>query len=104
LIASHIKPWRACKSAAERLDGMNGLLLTPDADHLFDRGFISFLDHGEVMVSPRVDSEDLRRLGFEQLAFERFGIKEAPAVWQTEGFRPEQRTYLAYHRSDVFVS
>lgn len=37
LIASHIKPWRICKSAQERLDGMNGLMLTPDADLLFDR-------------------------------------------------------------------
>jgi hypothetical protein len=26
LIASHIKPWRLCKSAEERLDGANGLL------------------------------------------------------------------------------
>ncbi len=44
LKASHIKPWRVCETAQERLDGMNGLLLTPDADHLFDRGFISFED------------------------------------------------------------
>src|SRR5690606_38949802 len=29
LIASHIKPWRLCESAPERLDGMNGLMLTP---------------------------------------------------------------------------
>lgn len=52
LIASHIKPWRLCATAHERLDGMNGLLLTPDADHLFDRGFISFHDEGDVIVSP----------------------------------------------------
>jgi len=42
LIASHIKPWRLCDTAGERLDGMNGLLLSPDADLLFDRGFITF--------------------------------------------------------------
>src|SRR5690606_13635344 len=77
LIASHIKPWRHCSTAGERLDGMNGLLLTPDADLLFDRGFISFADSGEVLVSPRVDHSDLRRLGFEQLALERFGVAEA---------------------------
>jgi predicted restriction endonuclease len=28
----------------ERLDGENGLLLPPNADHLFDRGFIGFED------------------------------------------------------------
>jgi len=104
LIASHIRPWRLCSSAQERLDGMNGLLLTPDADHLFDRGFISFEDDGEVRVSERVDRADLRRLGFEQLARARFGVAEAPAVWRTDGFTQQQQDYLAYHRSEVFVS
>jgi HNH endonuclease len=41
LIASHCKPWRDCGSNQERLDGENGLLLTPSIDHLFDRGFIT---------------------------------------------------------------
>jgi hypothetical protein len=104
LIASHIKPWRLCGSAQERLDGMNGLLLTPDADHLFDRGFISFEDNGEILVSPRADPADLRRLGFDQLVSERFGVAEAPAVWRTHGFAARQSSYMAYHRSQVFVS
>ncbi len=104
LIASHIKPWRLCSSADERLDGLNGLLLTPDADLLFDRGFISFEDDGEVLVSPRVDRSDLARLGFEQLAWERFGVAEVPAVWRTDSFAPRRRGYLEYHRSQVFVS
>ena len=104
LIASHIKPWRLCTSAEERLDGMNGLMLTPDADLLFDRGFISFEDDGEVRVSPRVDRDDLRRLGFERLAWERFGVAEAPAIWRTMDFPTRQRGYMAYHRSEVFIS
>jgi hypothetical protein len=104
LRASHMKPWRACETAQERLDGMNGLLLTPDADHLFDRGFISFLDEGEVLVSSRVDREDLRRLGFDQLVFEATGLMEAPANWRTNSFRPGQRPYLDYHRREVFLS
>lgn len=103
LIASHIKPWRACKSAEERLDGMNGLLLTPDADRLFDRGYITFLERGEVTVSPRVDRNDLRLLGFEQLAFERFGFEEAPLMWGVGTFTPKQNEYLAYHRAEVFL-
>ena len=37
LVASHCKPWRD-SSNEERLDGENGLLLTPSIDHLFDRG------------------------------------------------------------------
>jgi hypothetical protein len=104
LIASHIKPWRLCASAEERLDGQNGLLLTPDADWLFDRGFISFKDDGEVLVSPRVEREDLRRLGFEHLAWKGDGLREAPTQWRTDEFALERRRYLAYHRSEVFVS
>lgn len=104
LVASHIKPWRLCASAHERLDGMNGLLLTPDADLLFDRGFISFHDDGGVLVSPRVDRMDLQRLGFEQLTWTRFGFAEDPSVWHAGSFAPERHAYLAYHRSEVFVS
>jgi putative restriction endonuclease len=36
LLASHCKPWRD-SSNEERLNGENGLLLTPSIDHLFDR-------------------------------------------------------------------
>lgn len=104
LIASHIKPWRVCETAQERLDGANGLLLTPDADHLFDRGFISFGDAGEVVVSPRVSDEDMRRLGFEQLVRQRFGVNEPPSVWVTDAFQPAQNDYLAYHRRQVFIA
>jgi putative restriction endonuclease len=104
LIASHIKPWRLCSTAQERLDGRKGLHLTPDADHLFDRGYITFQEYGEVLVSQRVDRDDLRRLGFEKLAMERFGFAEAPAVWRTDPFVPAHSGYLAYHRSEVFIS
>ncbi|MGQ2991785.1 MAG: HNH endonuclease [Brevundimonas sp.] len=104
LIASHIKPWRVCKTASERLDGANGLLLTPDADHLFDRGFISFGDAGEVIVSPRVPDDDMRRLGFEQLVRQRFGVSEPPSAWMTDAFQQDQSSYLSYHRSQVFIS
>lgn len=103
LIASHIKPWRLCSSAQERLGGMNGLLLTPDADWLFDRGFISFEDDGEVLISPRVDRTDLRRLGFERLARDGVQIAEDPIAWQVGAFPRERHSYLAFHRSQVFI-
>jgi hypothetical protein len=103
LRASHIKPWRLCETAAERLDGMNGLLLSPDADHLFDRGFITFDHTGAVRPSPRVSASDLQRLGFDQLAVERFGFEEAPTNWNVGEFLPGQQAYLAFHRQHVFV-
>lgn len=41
LVASHIKPWRECDNV-ERLDALNGLLLSSLMDRLFDRYFITF--------------------------------------------------------------
>ncbi|WP_430691563.1 HNH endonuclease [Mesorhizobium vachelliae] len=104
LIASHIKPWRNCSSAHERLDGHNGLLLTPDADLLFDRGFITFSNDGGVLVSQRVDHVDMRRLGFEHLVHEQFGFAEAPRPWGSSGLSGTQRRYMEYHRDEVFIS
>jgi putative restriction endonuclease len=43
LRASHLKPWRDATNE-ERLNGENGLLLTPSIDHLLDKGFISLED------------------------------------------------------------
>jgi hypothetical protein len=47
LIASHCKQWRDSDNE-ERLNGENGLLLTPSIDHLFDRGFIGFEGDGPI--------------------------------------------------------
>lgn len=102
LRASHIKPWRLCESAEERLDGQNGFMLTPDADLLFDRGFISFEDSGDILVSTRIDDRDLTRLGLEQLTLTRLG--EAMAPWRTETFEGRRCTYLDFHRRQVFIS
>lgn len=104
LNASHIKPWRLCESGSERLDGMNGLLLTPDADRLFDRGFITFEDNGDVRVSERVDVDDMRRLGFESLVSRRFGRAERPAIWRSGDLHAAQKKYMQFHRMQIFVS
>lgn len=50
LIASHIKPWSESNNA-ERLDGQNGLLLSPHIDKLFDRGWITFTDSGDLLCA-----------------------------------------------------
>lgn len=104
LIASHIRPWRSCETADQRLDGANGLLLTPDADLLFDRGFISFEDSGEVRVSPRFDQNDLRRLGLGEQAWKQLGFSEAPMPWMAQVFSDNQRAYLNYHRAQVYIT
>lgn len=104
LIASHIRPWRLCETAPERLDGMNGLMLTPDADLLFDRGFVTFHDDGRPEVSNRFDRRDLERLGLGGMAPEALGLSEAQAPYVATGFRPEQCVYMDYHRREVFVA
>lgn len=91
LIASHIKPWREATDD-ERLTGSNGLLLTPSIDHLFDRGFISFTDEGDLLISPTVDIRSVRRMGIDP--------ERAIA---TPRFNTDQRYFLNYHRERVFL-
>ena len=92
LIASHIKPWRE-SSNEERLAAGNGLLLTPSIDHLFDRGFISFEDSGETLISPVADLDSLQRMGVN--------VEEPPRVG---GFNADQQYFLQHHRSSVFLA
>ena len=62
LCASHIKPWRLSTNR-ERLDGFNGLALTPHFDQAFDAGFVSFQDDGEILLSRRLPAFDAHALG-----------------------------------------
>ena len=88
LRASHIKPWRA-STTFEKLDGNNGLLLSPHIDHLFDQGFISFTGDGALLVSQQADVDTLILWGIEPEG------NHGP-------FRPEQLPYLEFHREFVF--
>lgn len=92
LIGSHIKPWRESNNE-ERLHAANGLLLTPTADHLFDRGFISFEDTGAVIISPVADSVSLKRMGLDP---------DRPP--KPLAFNTDQKHFLAHHRRDVFLA
>jgi hypothetical protein len=91
LIASHIKPWRVANNK-ERLDGENGLLLSPNIDFLFDRGFISFDDGATLLISPVADKVSLRQMGVP-----------IDSPMQVGSFTPKQRMYLEFHRRNVFL-
>ena len=88
LIASHIKPWAKCDDR-EKLDGNNGLLLSPHIDRLFDSGLISFSDDGAILISKAVTTELL-------------------AHWHVDvehnvgKFSTAQAFYLDYHRNKQF--
>jgi hypothetical protein len=84
LIASHIKPWSE-SSNAERLSENNGLMLAPHVDHLFDHGYISFSDVGDLLISPKCAAGVLAIWGI-------------PLTLNVGPFRNAQREFLAHHR------
>jgi putative restriction endonuclease len=90
LKASHIKPWRIANDA-ERLDGANGLLLSPHIDHLFDEGYITFSNTQQLVVVPEVREKLL----------DAWGIDGGVHLGE---FSREQNAFLDYHRINVFKS
>lgn len=88
LIASHIKPWRLSDNN-EKLDGNNGLLLAPHIDHLFDGGYISFSDEGDLLISDNLDKAVLSAWSISpQLNIGRLN--------------DSQKKYLQFHRQLIF--
>ena len=85
LIASHIKPWRD-SSEIEKLDKYNGLLLVANLDRAFDKGYISFSDAGNILISDEL--EEYTKLGIS--ATGKLEVHE------------ESREYLLYHREMLF--
>lgn len=86
LIASHILAWAKCKTAKQRLDANNGLLLSPNLDKLFDRGIISFDENG-LIISKATDL-DVRNILIPPNIK---GLTEKP--------NKEQCEYLKLHRA-----
>ncbi|MEK6482016.1 HNH endonuclease [Catalinimonas sp. 4WD22] len=86
LIASHIKPW-SVSDDEEKLDGNNGLLLSPHVDRLFDKGWISFTDEGEMLIA-----EEVRPI------IEQWKVP----THTSDSFRANQKSYLKYHRENIF--
>ena len=91
LRASHIKPWAACETGDERTDGYNGLLLTPTADHLFDRGWMSFSNDGKLLLSPDLPAEVMDRIRLDLAPGRYCGT-----------FSKQHQRYLDHHRQFRF--
>ncbi len=88
LIASHIKPW--CKSTnIEKLDGNNGLLLSPHIDKLFDKGWITFSEKGGIVCF----SEEIKAIMRTWSLDPDMNIGE---------FTYKQKEYLRYHQENIF--
>ena len=86
LIASHIKPWSKADEE-ERLDEFNGILLSPNADALFDRGLISFDENGGLVKSDLISTGELTSLGIDLTV----RIKT----------HPKTKEYLEWHRKNI---
>jgi len=85
LIASHIKPWKDSDNN-EKLDIYNGLLLTPNLDKLFDKGYISFDDNGCILFSEY--------------------LKDKEGLFVNKNMKIEiekdHKKYLQFHRNNIF--
>ena len=90
LRASHIKPWRDSTNQ-ERLDPMNGVLLQPTLDHLFDAGLITFSENGVLMLSPTLSQNDIQKLGLR----DDMKLRKNPT---------RLMDYMKQHRNNVFIS
>ena len=89
LVASHIKPWRVANNQ-ERLDLYNGLLLLPNYDKLFDKGYISFDTKGRIVFSNFFPESDRILLQIR---------KDAHLVKVSDNHKP----FLLYHNQNCLI-
>ena len=91
LIASHIRPYKDCCDKDDwnaAFDVNNGLLLSKNLDSLFDLGYITFTDKGDIISSDSLSLELRNKLKT---------MKLKPAY-----IKPERVKYLKIHKRLVF--
>lgn len=88
LIASHIKPYAKCEKK-EQFDRNNGLLLSKNMDSLFDGGYITFDEKGNVITSSKLDAE----------------VAEYVKTFKLDNiiYNAQRQAYMEYHRANVFL-
>lgn len=94
LIASHIKPYSICiknKENEQALHYLNGLALSPTYDKLFDQGYITFSNKGELICGTQLSSYTWEKLNINPNAKNKMRI-----------FPESREMYLEYHRNNVF--
>lgn len=89
LIASHIKPYSHCKYDEQaQFDVNNGLLLSKSTDSLFDLGYITFDNNGNIIPSKILNQDMVSYL-------EKFRL-------HPDFLNPKRIIYMDYHRAHVF--
>ena len=95
LIASHIKPYNVCLKEGrddQARDLFNGLTLSPTYDRLFDQGYITFKDNGDLICGTLLSPYTWERLNINPNARNNMRI-----------YPEERKQYLEYHRRFVFL-
>ncbi len=96
LIASHIKPWRAC-SDDDRLNPQNGLCLSALHDAAFDAGLITLDRNLKVVLGKGLTSF------FPQPSLEQnFVPFEGKAIRLPEQLAEPASEFIEYHRNNIF--
>jgi len=65
--------------------------LSPTFDKLFDKGFISFTDNSELLISRYLSNEIINELGIE--IGRKYNLK----------LNDKKKEYLKYHRNVIFI-
>lgn len=88
LDASHIKPWSK-SSNEEKINPYNGFLLCPNHDRLFDRGYMTFSDDGNIIISSKINTKDYTYLS----------INDKMKIHLHE----KNKKFIRWHRENIFV-
>lgn len=92
LVASHIKPFRDCAHIYEALDYHNGILLCKNHDFLFDQGYISFDNSGNILIC-----EELQNRKELYLALQ---IDDNKTI--IDNMNENRALFLQYHQRVIF--
>ena len=72
----------------ERVDVNNGLLLCPNHDWLFDKGFISFDDTGAIIISSKLCHNNQVFMNIDDIQY----IEMSDKI----------KEYIQYHRTNIY--
>jgi putative restriction endonuclease len=87
-----LKPWSKCENNFERLDPLNGIPLTPVADYLLDKGYLTFDSKGYALFSNTLKTSELKSMGIDP-----------SKIYKIKILDHRQEQYLEYHRHNIFV-
>lgn len=96
LIASHIKPYSACRDESERVNPENGICLNTFYDKAFDSGLMTITPAMQIRISPVV-----KALAGDEFTKKWLVDLDGETLPSISRFAP-QREFLEYHNDIIF--